>query len=736
MSNRVTVLQKHLEAASSQASHSEGAFVITLDNAPLNALNHSTRVAILNGIQAANRDPSVRFIVIIGSGNAFSAGADISEFSPEAMKEPYLPEVLDAVEASNKLVIAAINGMALGGGCELALASHVRLMSSQAVVALPEIKLGLIPGAGGTQRLPRCVGVKAAIDVACSGRTIKAPSALAMGLVDALVAVPAESPAVEIRRQLLAAASRYAVEHLNEKRKLRRLCDETGKLGNCLTNSVTFRMARQHMLKTVPRGVTSPFRALDAIIAATSVNSFKDGLAAERRIFLECAKTPQAHAMVHFFLAQRAALRLPGVSETTTTKRPAAALQSVGIIGGGTMGSGIAICCLNAGLHTVILETSDERKRAATRAIKDIYFAGLQKKKLSDVQVAERLGRLVVVVNDYSAFRDVDYVIEAVFESMALKKDIFAKLDAVCKPSCILASNTSTLNMDEIASATRRPQNVIGAHFFSPANIMPLLELIRGRDTSVPTIQASLQLGKIIKKVPVVVGNCFGFVSNRMILRAGFQAMAMAEEGCFPREIDAVIKSFGFPVGPFAMQDIAGLDVGSKIRKETPSAFLPKRDVTTVSERLVAAKRFGQKSGQGWYRYDPKAPRKPIPDNAVEKILLQVSQERGIKRRMIEKSEIEERYLFALIHEAAEILSEGIATRPSDIDLIYIFGFGFPPYKGGPCHWADHVGLATIVKKMAIYHTALGADTFPAPSPFLVKMVADNVTFADLNKRV
>eukprot|EP00331_Platyophrya_macrostoma_P012932 CAMPEP_0176416880 /NCGR_PEP_ID=MMETSP0127-20121128/6583_1 /TAXON_ID=938130 /ORGANISM="Platyophrya macrostoma, Strain WH" /LENGTH=731 /DNA_ID=CAMNT_0017796987 /DNA_START=61 /DNA_END=2256 /DNA_ORIENTATION=+ len=727
---RLDIIEKQLTSSSVSGT---GAHVIALDNAPLNALNFTTRKYIIDEVHKANNDPAVRYIVITGNGKAFSAGADIAEFSPAAMKEPYLPEVLDVVENSTKVVLAVVNGMALGGGCELALASHVRLLSSQAVMGLPEIKLGLIPGAGGTQRLPRCVGVKAAIDLVCSGRTIKAQQALAMGLVDEVVPVAAEAPALETQKVMLAAAESYAVKHLKEGKKNRRLCDDTSKLGNCLTNSVTFRLARNHMLSTVPKGVISPFRALDAIIAATSVASFKDGLEAERQIFLECSKTPQAQAMVHFFLAQRAALRIPGA--TAGESKPAT-LQSVGIVGGGTMGAGIAICCLNAGLYTVILETSEERKKFARQSITSIYTAGLAKKKLTDVQVAERLGRLTIVVDDFAAFRDVDFVVEAVFESMSLKKEIFAKLDTICKPSCILASNTSTLNVDDIASSTRRPQNVVGAHFFSPANIMPLLELIRGRETSTQTIQTSLQFGKLIKKVPVVVGNCFGFVSNRMILRAGFQAMAMAEEGCFPREVDAVIKSFGFPVGPFAMQDIAGLDVGSKIRKETPAAFLPKRDVTTISEQLVVAKRLGQKTGLGWYRYDPKAPRKPIPDRFVEKLILDVAKQKAITRRMIEKSEIEERYLLALVHEASEILGEGIATRPSDIDLIYIFGFGFPPYKGGPCHWADRMGLANVVRKMTVYHNSLGEATFPAPSSFLKRMVAENLTFEDLNKRV
>lgn len=725
--NRVEVLAQQIQGESFAVT-TDGVAVITLSNPPLNALNHATRLHLVQSIEKANAASDVKLIVITGAagGKAFSAGADISEFSAAAMKEPYLPDVFDVIEASRKLVVAAVNGMALGGGCELALASHIRVAHASASFSLPEIKLGIIPGAGGTQRLPRCVGVQAAIMMACSGKSVKAPAAKAMGLVDAVAPLDVTTSG----GGLVAFAARVGLAALSAKKPFRRLCNDTSKLGNCLTNSVVFRTARGQLQKTVPEGMTSPYRCLEAIQAATSASSFKNGLAMERKIFLECAQTPQAAAMQHFFFAQRAALRIPGVPKGVTGRE----VKSVGVIGGGTMGAGIALCSMNAGIPTIILETSEERKAAAIKTIEAAYASRLKKNKTTPEQVSERMKLLRVMVNDYAALQDVDYVIEAVFENMALKKDIFARLDKVCKTTCVLASNTSTLSIDEIASATKRPESVIGAHFFSPANVMPLLEFVRGAKTSPEVILTSLELGKRIKKVPVVVGNCFGFVSNRMILRAGFQAMCMVEEGCFPTEVDRVIKRFGFPVGPFVMQDIAGLDVGSKIRQETPEAFIPKRDVTTISERLVKQGHFGQKTLKGWYTYDPKDPRTPLPNRSVEKTILAVAAEKKITRRMISNDEIAERYLYALVNEAAQILSEGFALRPSDVDIVFIFGFGFPPYKGGPCHYADFVGIDKIVQKLDIYHKALGPDTFPAPCPLLKKMAAEKTTFADMNK--
>jgi 3-hydroxyacyl-CoA dehydrogenase len=721
--NRVEVLSQQVEGGF-QTTNDGAVAVIIVNNAPLNALNHANRLHLVASIKIANETASVKVIVITGAGKAFSAGADITEFSAAGMKEPYLPDVFDVIESSKKLVVAAVNGMALGGGCELALASHLRVSMASANFSLPEIKLGIIPGAGGTQRLPRAVGVQNAIMMACSGRNVKAPAAKSMGLVDAIV------PAAEEAAGVVAFASKIGLAAVAAKAPIRRLCNDRSKLGNFLTNSFVFRAAKGQLQKTVPSGMTSPYRCLEAIQAATSVSNFKDGLAVERKIFLECAQTPQAAAMQHFFFSQRAALRIPGIPKDAKGRD----VRTLGVIGGGTMGAGIAICALNANIPTTILETSDERKAAALKTIEDVYGSRLKKGKITPQLAAERLKLLSVVVNDYSAFQDVDFVIEAVFENMALKKSIFANLDKVCKRTCVLATNTSTLSVDVIASATTRPEMVIGAHFFSPAHMMPLLEFIRGAKTSPEVILTSLELGKRIKKVPVVVGNCFGFVANRMIIRAGFQAMCLAEEGCFPREVDAVVKKFGFPVGPFVMQDIAGLDIGSKIRLETPPELIPKRDVTTVSEALVKEGRLGQKTLKGWYKYNPKDPRTPIPDFAVEKKIVQVSAEKKITRRMITNKEIEERYLYTLINEAAAILSEGFALRPSDIDVIYIFGFGFPPYKGGPCHYADHIGIDKVVQALEVYHTALGGDTFPAPCALLKKMVAEKKTFADLNK--
>lgn len=694
--------------------------IIYLNNPPLNALSYSLRTSILASLEKAENAPGVEVIVITGKNpRAFSAGADITEFSAE-MKAPFLPEVIDQIEKSKKIVVAAVNGMALGGGCELALGCHYRVCDPKAFFGLPEIKLGLIPGAGGTQRLPRLVGLQNAIAMCCTGRNIKAPLALQWGLCDQV----AEAGKV------VEAAAAFGLELAAKKTAPRRTSEQTAKLGNWLSNKFIARAARQQVSKSVPPGMISPLRALDAVLAAASAPSFKAGMDIERKIFMELAQSPQAAAMQHFFFAERQALKIPGVP-ADVRPRP---VKKVGVIGGGAMGGGIAMCFMNIGIPVTLLETADDRKKLCVDTIARNYSVTVAKGKMSQETMQQRLGLLTVVVNDFAAFQDVDYAIEAVFENMKLKKEIFAKLDRVCKPECILASNTSTLSIDEIASATTRPSKVIGAHFFSPANVMRLLEFVRGAETDAQTIVTSMAVGKAIKKAPVMVGNCFGFVSNRMMIRGGFQVGAMLEEGALPMDLDRVVKGFGFPMGVISMQDLAGLDVSAKIRTETPAHLVPKRDVTTINEELVKLGRFGQKSLKGYHLYDKENPRKPIHDPSVDKLIIEVSKKKGIKRRHIPDQEAIERYLFAMINEAAYILQEGFAIRPSDIDIVFIYGFGFPPYKGGPCHYADFIGIPKLVEAISKYHQALGPDTFPAPCPLLVAMAKEGKKFKDMNK--
>ncbi len=714
--NRVEKLQAQQQPTFSVDAR--GVAVLRVTNPPLNTLGFKARAQIMQGVEMAEQDPNVKVLVITGAGRAFSAGADISEFGAGKMKRPFLPEVIDRVEACKKPVVAAINGMALGGGCELALGCHFRVASKFAAFGLPEIKLGIIPGAGGTQRLPRLCGPEFAIRMCCTGGTIKPAVALKNGLVDA-VAEP---------KELIAAAGAFGLNVVEKKLKIRRLCNETAKLGNSVRNYFVFRAARDQVRKSTPSGMISPLKALDAVQAACSAPSFKAGMAAEQKIFYECAKTTQAAAMQHFFKAERVAAKVPGIEGVKP--RP---VRSVGVVGGGTMGGGIAMCFMNIGTPVVILETSPERKKFAEDNIRNTYLVSVKRGRLTEEKFKQRMALLTVVVDDWQAFQDADYVIEAVFESMALKKQIFAKLDAVCKQTCVLASNTSTLSIDEIASATKRPQSVIGAHFFSPANVMKLLEFVRGKDTDSQTIATSMAVGKAIKKAPVLVGNCFGFVSNRMILYGGFSAFNMLEEGALPAQVDAAIRKFGYPIGLFQMQDLAGIDVLGRIRGEMPPNFLPPRDSSTIQSELIKQNRFGQKTGKGWYLYEKANPRKPLNDDAVDKIVIATSKAKGIKRRNFDEKEILERFFFIMINEAAKILEEGYAIRPSDIDIVFIYGFGFPPYRGGPCFYGDTVGIPYLVKQMQTYNKALGDATFPKPCKLLLDMAANGKTFASMN---
>eukprot|EP00759_Apiculatamorpha_spiralis_P052513 PhF_6_TR574/c0_g1_i1/m.594/K07516/fadN; 3-hydroxyacyl-CoA dehydrogenase len=691
--------------------------VFTLTNPPMNVLSHHVRVGIQSCLEKATANAAVKAIIVTGKGAAFCAGADITEFTPSKMKGPHLPEVIAKLEQSKKPVIAAINGVCMGGGLETALACHYRVASDKALFALPEVKLGLIPGAGGTQRLPRLIGVQGAIDMVCSGRTVKAAEAFKKGVVDKIVPL----------NKLLEEAVAFANDLIQRNVTPRRLCDDGSKLGWCLTNKLVFRQARQGIAK-MSRGMESPLRCLDAIEAATTARTFKEGMDTEFKIIMECFKSPQAQAMQHLFFSERRALKIPGLPNDM---KPAK-IKSVGVIGGGTMGTGIAMNFLNIGVPVILLENTPDRAKFAADTIRGNYDLTMKKGKLTLEVVEKRMSLLKVIVNDYNAFANVDYVIEAVFENMKLKKEIFAKLSAITRPDCILATNTSTLSIDEIASASTRPNKVIGAHFFSPANVMKLLEFVRGKDTDAATIITSLDVAKRIKKTPILAGNCFGFISNRMMTIGGLQGIYLLEEGCLPQEVDAVITKFGFPMGLFAMQDLAGVDVGYKIGLETPAELRPKRMVE-LGAKLYELGRYGQKTQKGYYKYPDPTSRTPVPDPVITQLILDESKRKGIKRRTFTSEEILERYLYVMINEAANILLEGFAIRPSDIDICFIFGFGFPPFKGGPCHWADHVGIAKVAAKIQKYNQELPPNTFPPLSPLLAKMVAEKKNFASMN---
>ena len=550
-----------------------------------------------------------------------------------------------------------------------------------------------------------------AIPICCAGRTLKPADALRLGLVDG-VALNAVNEAIAFGERVS---------------KIHRTRDLTNKLGNIISNNIIYAMAKKKIVASVPSDMPAPLRALDAIYAATRL-PFKEGLRYERKLFVELNATPAAAALKHVFFAERASSKVPGV-DPEKLARP---VKSIGVIGGGLMGCGIAINFLLIAMPVVIVEVDPARRDLCVKSITSDLQKRLAKKRLLQRDITLRLSKLRVV-GEYEALREVDFVIEAVFEEMELKRRVFGQLDRVCPPHAVLASNTSTLSIDEIASAVKNPRRVIGAHFFSPAQIMKLVEFVRGSQTEAATIATALVLGKRIRKTCVVVNNCFGFVANRMILKSGFQALAMLEEGSQPYDVDRAVRTFGFPMGPFAMQDLAGLDVATKIQKGMPEHLVPKRDVTTVATALAEMGRLGLKSNAGWHSYTAKS-RKPHRDITVERMVIACSKKKKLPRRYITDKEATERYTLALINEAAWIIQDGIVTRPSDIDIIFVYGFGFPPHKGGPCHYADTLGLQKVVDLITLYNTALEEPTFPSPCPLLLKLAKEGKCFADLKK--
>ncbi len=694
--------------------------IITVNNPPVNALSPGVPEGIFAAIEEVTKDDSIKGAILIGSGQTFIAGADIKEFgkvtSGERKEGIDFLGVLLAIEDCSKPVAAAIHGTAFGGGLEVAMAFHYRVAIASAQVGQPEVKLGLIPGAAGTQRLPRLAGVAKAVQMCADGNPIKASEALAAGIIDAVVdgsdAVALQQGAVEFLRGKLAAGE--------QPRKTR---DRNEKLGDEASNAPIFAAARE-MAKKTARGMMAPQAAIDAVEAATRM-SFAEGCAREAELFKQCLFSDQSKALIHVFFGEREVSKIPDVPKDTALID----IKSAAIVGAGTMGGGIAMNYANAGIPVLLKETAQEALDKGMATIRRNYENSVKKGRFSQEVMDKRMA-LITPTLSWDGFENADIVTEAVFEGMALKKEIFAELDRICKPGAILASNTSTLDVDEIASATSRPEYVIGHHYFSPANVMRLLEIVRGKATNKQVIATSMALARRLKKIGVLVGNCYGFVGNRMLHQYGREAQFLVEEGAKPQEVDAALYKFGMAMGPLAVGDLAGLDVGWRIRKEHAHLEKPGVRRPLVADQLCERGRYGQKTGAGWYRYDEN--RKPIPDPEVDQLIEELAAQAGIKRRTITEEEIIERTQYALINEGAKILEEGIALRAVDIDIVYLNGYGYPAWRGGPMWYADTVGLKKVYDRICRFHEEHGELWTPAP--LLRRLAEEGKSFAEYDK--
>jgi 3-hydroxyacyl-CoA dehydrogenase len=684
----------------------DGVAVITLNNPPVNGLGNELRAGILEGLQKAEKDPAVKAAVLIGGGKAFSGGADIREFN-KPREKPDLPDVNDFQDSMKKPLLAAISGFALGGGLELALACHYRIATPKTQLGLPEVKLGILPGSGGTQRLPRVVPVAKAVEMMTTGNPVSAEQAMQLGLVDEVVQTD----------DLLGAAVAYANRLVAEKKPLKRIRDMKAKA------DVDFGKIREQVAKA-SRGYPAPLEIVTCIEAAVD-KPFDEGRKVERERFAYLVNTNESKSLRHAFFSERQTSKIPDVPEDT----PVREVKKAAVIGAGTMGGGIAMSFTNAGIPVVITDSTQEALDRGIRKIKDNYAATVAKGRLKQDEMDKRMA-LLHASTKVEDIRDADIVIEAVFERMDVKQDLFRKLDAVAKPGAILATNTSTLDVDQIAAATKRPQDVIGTHFFSPANVMRLLEVVRAEKTSKEVLATTMKLGKTIKKLPVVSGVCDGFIGNRMLEKYVQQSLFLLDEGASPQQVDGALAKFGLAMGPFTMYDMAGNDIGWEIRKrrakERPDFVYGK-----FADRIAEQGWFGQKTGRGWYKYEPGAganARKPIPDPEVEAMLEQYRKEMGYKTRPISDDEIVERCMYALANEGAHILEEGIALRASDIDMVYLTGYGFPPYRGGPMFYADTVGLASVVAAIEKFQKGYQGSQW-RPAPLLVRLAKEGRRF-------
>lgn len=684
--------------------------VITVNSPPVNALSQAVRQGILDGINAAQADNS-EAVVICCAGRTFIAGADITEFGKPPL-DPWLPEVLSAIENSSKPVIAAIHGTALGGGFEVSLACHYRCAVASAKVGLPEVKLGLLPGAGGTQRVPRIAGVKAALDMITSGNPIAAGKAKDMGLVDEIVEGD----------DLSAAAVAYAKELVASGAPLKRIRDIS--IDKETIEPGFFDNARKQLARRA-RGQIAQDRIVSCLEAAVNL-PMDEGLARERELFKELVTSPESAAMRHIFFAERQAAKIKDLPKDTATRD----INSVAIIGGGTMGGGIAMCFANVGIPVILLEVNDESLQRGLGIIRKNYNITVQKGKMTEAKMEERIA-LIQGSTDYADIAEVDLVIEAVFENLDLKKEIFAKLDNTCKLGAILATNTSYQDVDAIAAATKRPEDVLGMHFFSPANVMKLLEVVRGEKTADDALATSMAIGKKIGKVCALSRVCYGFIGNRMLGGYGREAQMLLLDGCTPEQVDSALEGFGMAMGPLAMGDLAGLDVGYKARQaRTDLPDDPK--LYRMGTLLVEMGRHGQKTGSGFYKYDPETRRRES-DPEVEAMIKEEADKLGVERREISNDEILARCFYPLINEGAKILEEGIAQRPSDIDVVYVFGYAFPVAKGGPMFYADQVGLKNVYDKICEFRDRYGEDYWQ-PAPLLEKLANEGKSFAEWDK--
>ncbi|MFN9772111.1 MAG: 3-hydroxyacyl-CoA dehydrogenase NAD-binding domain-containing protein [Burkholderiales bacterium] len=668
--------------------------VIELDNPPVNALALGLRAGLSAALDAALADPSIVAIVLAGAGRMFCGGADLREFNtPAAAQPPATTDLRGRMERAPKPVVAAIHGSALGGGLEMALACHYRVASTGTKLGLPEVQRGLLPGGGGTQRLPRLVGVATALEMIVGGEPVDAARARAIGLVDEVVDGDVRAAAVAFARRKAAAGGSHPVA--------------STRTASIDEPEVFFKAARERVARE-SRGLEAPLECVACVEAATRL-PFEEGIAFERARFRVLVEGNQSKALRHLFFAERAAARIPGIPEDLPT-RP---IRRVGVIGAGTMGGGIAMSLANAGLEVVQLETAREALDKGRTTMSRNWGASVEKGKLTKDEMDARLSRVRGTLS-YDDLADVDLVIEAVFEDMAVKKQVFATLDAVCRPGAILASNTSRLDIDEIARATKRPQDVIGLHYFSPANVMRLLEVVRGAASAPDVIATSMAFGRATGKLPVLVGNCEGFVGNRMLSAYVREAGFLLEEGASPAQVDGALQRFGLAMGPFRMGDLAGLDIGWAGRKRAAATRPKHLRYSKVADRICELGRFGQKTGAGWYRYEAGS-RTPVSDPLVEQIVRQCADEAGIVRRTVADQEIVERTMYALVNEGAKILAEGIALRASDVDLVYVNGYGFPAWRGGPMFFADTIGLREVADKVRELHAKHGGWWTPAP---------------------
>src|SRR3954465_3880492 len=688
--------------------------VVTIDNPPVNALSPAVWEGIDEAVQRAMADPAAEAAVLIGAGSTFIAGADIKVFDTLKTKDDYYKRSaathapLRRMEDSTKPLVAAIHANALGGGLEVAQACHFRVATKDARVGQPEVLLGIIPGAGGTQRLPRLAGVKTALEMCTDGKPVAAPKARAAGIIDQIVDT-----------DLLTGAIAFAKEkaRAHEIRKSREVAN-----ADAGASPEAFAAIRASLKKSA-RGMRAPFAAVDAIEAGLQ-HGFDKGSERERELFAECVVSNESKALRHLFVAEREVAKVADIPKDTPTRE----IKRAAVVGAGTMGGGSAMNYANGGIPVLLKEVEQAALDRGLATIRKNYEVTMSKGKMTAEQV-EKTMALITPTTSYDGFDQVDIVTEAVFENIDLKKATFAELATVTRPDCILASNSSTLDIDQFAQASGRPAQVLGHHYFSPANVMKLLEMVRGRETSKEVIASSLKLSKKLNKVGVVVGNCFGFVANRMLAYYMREAYLLLEEGASVEQIDRVLTDFGLPVGPYGMQDIAGIDVGARIRQYLASIGKSRAEgpQSAVPDRLFAMGRYGQKTGAGWYKYDAPGSRNRTPDPLIDEIASEEAARRGVTRRTVDDEEIVARITTALANEGARVLEEKFATRPGDIDIIYVYGFGFPRHRGGPMFYADTVGLPTVLSRVKEYRARFG--DYWQPAPMLEKLAAEGRGF-------